>query len=183
MIIYLEGPDGSGKSTLSDAITRELIEKDKVVYQVKDGNCAINTHPKSPERNTLNELVLAITSMAYDDTNIYVLDRGPISDVIYREFDDYLPVINKAPLVSLLDSMIQNNKLLMIFCLTDVAEQKMLERGDDNPIAIKKHKQITKRYKEWDNLYDYAVFDYTDSEINEFIENIITPWIEEEVNE
>ena len=51
MIIYLEGPDGSGKSTLSDALTDELITRDMPVIQTKDGKCDIDTHPKSEYRN------------------------------------------------------------------------------------------------------------------------------------
>lgn len=172
MIIYLEGPDGSGKSTLSNAITEALVDYDMPVYQVKDGNCAINTHPKSSERNTLNELVLAMTTMAYDDDKIYVLDRGPISDIIYREFDNYEPVIRRGPLTSLLDAMIQNGKLIMIFCQTDLAEEKMLERGDDNPIAIKKHKEITMLYNQWKHIYDYLTYDYSKDNIDEFLDKM-----------
>ena len=173
MIIYLEGPDGSGKSTLSDAIVQALADYDCAVYQVKDGNCAINTHPKSPDRNTLNDLVLAMVSMAYDDDKIYVLDRGPISDVIYREFDKFEPVIRRGPLTSLLDAMIQDGKLIMIFCQTELAEEKMLERGDDNPIAIKKHKEISYLYKQWGHLYDYFTYDYSKMELEDFVAKII----------
>ena len=36
--------------------------------------------------------------------------------------------------------------ILTIYCRTDLAEQKMLERGDDNPIAIQRHKEITNVY-------------------------------------
>ena len=67
MIIYLEGPDGSGKSTLSKAITDELITRDMTVIQTKDGKCDIDTHPKSEYRNTPQQLIEAVVDMAYKD--------------------------------------------------------------------------------------------------------------------
>ena len=181
MIIYLEGPDGSGKSTLSDKLVEVLMKHDKQVYQVKDGNCAINTHPKKADRNTLNELYLALVTMAYDDEKIYVLDRGPVSDIIYRHFDNYKPVANEKSLIKLFEAMNIDNKIIIIMCLTDVAEQKMLERGDDNPIAIAKHKEITKQYKAFMPALDTWQFDYTKITADKFANLIYNAHFDENI--
>lgn len=176
MIIYLEGPDGSGKSTLSDAITDELITRDMPVMQIKDGNCGVDTHPKSPFRNTPDQLISAFAQLAYSDM-IYVLDRGPISDVIYRCYDEYEPVISVDKVVNLLSLL--KNKVKVIFCDNDIAEQKMLERGDDNPIAIAKHKEITNNYRSIMYFIEHEVFDYTRTTAPIFADKIIDSLKEE----
>lgn len=178
MIIYLEGPDGSGKSTLSDAITDELITRDMTVIQTKDGQCDIDTHPKSKYRNTPQQLIEAFVDMAYKDA-IFVLDRGPISDVIYRHFDDYKPVLNESQVADLLSLL--KDKVKVIFCDNDVAEQKMLERGDDNPIAIEKHKDITNCYRNYMKFIRHEVFDYTRTTASIFADKIINNLSEEDL--
>ena len=176
MIIYLEGPDGSGKSTLSDALTDELITRDMPVIQTKDGKCGVDTHPKSPFRNTPDQLISALAQLAYSDM-IYVLDRGPISDVIYRHFDEYEPVLNEGQVVDLLSLL--KDKVKVIFCDNDIAEQKMLERGDDNPIAIEKHKEITNCYRNFMKFIKHEVFDYTRTTAPIFADMIIDSLKEE----
>ena len=177
MIIYLEGPDGSGKSTLSDALTNELITRDMPVIQTKDGKCDIDTHPRSEYRNDAQTLIETFVNYAYMDT-IFVLDRGPISDVIYRHFDDYKPVLNEGQVVDLLSLL--KDKVKVIFCDNDVAEQKMLERGDDNPIAIEKHKEITNCYRNFMKSIKHEVFDYTRTTALIFADKIIDSLKEEE---
>lgn len=174
MLINLEGPDGSGKTTLSDAITAELIREDLPVIQTKDGECKVDTHPKSRYRNKPSELISAITDMAYSD-NIFVLDRGPISDVVYRNFDDYESVITERQVYDLL--FLLKRQIIIVYCRTDIAEQKMLERGDDNLIAIEKHKEITKKY---DDILSYIInrcqvlrFDYSKETAEDFAKRLV----------
>ena len=59
------------------------------------------------------------------------------------------------------------------FCDNDIAEQKMLERGDDNPIAIEKHKEITKCYRNYMTFIKHEVFDYTRITAPVFADKII----------
>lgn len=174
MLINLEGPDGSGKTTLSDAITAELIREDLPVIQTKDGKCKVDTHPKSRYRNKPTDLISAMTDMAYSD-NIFVLDRGPISDVVYRNFDDYEPVITERQVYDLL--FLLKRQIIIVYCRTDIAEQKMLERGDDNLIAIVKHKEITKKY---DYILSYIInrcqvlrFDYSKETAEDFAKRLV----------
>lgn len=177
MIIYLEGPDGSGKSTLSDAITMELVRRDLPVIQTKDGQCDIDTHPRSKYRNNAQKLIETFVTYAYNKDAIFVLDRGPISDVIYRHFDDNKPVLNEGQVADLLSLL--KDKVKVIFCDNDVAEQKMLERGDDNPIALEKHKDITNCYRNFMKFIRHEVFDYTRTTAPVFADMIIDSLKEE----
>ena len=142
MIVYFEGPDGSGKSTLLNAIANDLINKG---YKVDaQANSFIPTHPKAEYRVSERQLYRALKKMANDKSTVYLVDRGPISDIVYRVFDDYTPVTTY---YKFMDFMAHNYfNILPIYCRTDLAEKKMLERGDENPIAIKRHKEITKVY-------------------------------------
>ena len=142
MIIYFEGPDGSGKSTLLNTIYNDLINKG---YKVDpQANRFIPTHPKAEYRVSERQLFRQLKRMSEDDSKVYLIDRGPISDIIYRVFDDYKPVTTPARVASFISAHMFNT--VTIYCRTDLAEQKMLERGDDNPIAIQRHKEITKLY-------------------------------------
>ena len=142
MIIYFEGPDGSGKSTLLNTIYNDLVNKG---YKVDpQANRFIPTHPKAEKRVSEKELFRQLKRMARDNSTVYLVDRGPISDIVYRVFDNYTPVTT---FDKFMDFMAQNYfDIVTIYCRTDLAEQKMLERGDENPIAIQKHKEITKVY-------------------------------------
>jgi hypothetical protein len=108
---------------------------------------------------------------------IIVLDRGPISDVIYRHFDDYKPVLNEGQVADLLSLL--KDKIKVVFCDNDVAEQKMLERGDENPIAIEKHKDITNWYRNFMTFIKHEVFDYTRTTAPIFADMIIDSLKEE----
>ena len=85
MIIYLEGPDGSGKSTLADKIA-ELCKQLNKKYD-RNGEPKVSTHPTRPNRVNANEVFNILRSMAESD-EIVILDRGPISDNLYRMFDN-----------------------------------------------------------------------------------------------
>ena len=147
MIIYLEGPDGSGKSTLIEALNDMLVGSG---YEVDAcANRFIPTHPLAKYRpdgaSRIDETTMyrALKKMAKSD-KIYIVDRGPISDIIYRTFDDFEPVTTLSRFISELQKL-QHTKI--IYCHNNKAEEMMLKRGDDNPIAIAKHKEISKLYE------------------------------------
>ena len=143
MIIYLEGPDGSGKSTLADAIAKDLKSKGYEVDRFAERN--VNTHPQRPYRLNKEHLFDELKYMA-KDSGIHILDRGPLSDCIYRIFDDYKPVASFADYIPLFKDFDSKDQLVMIYCHTPIAEQAMRERGDDNPVALSRHKELTKLY-------------------------------------
>ena len=141
MIIYLEGPDGSGKSTLAEAIYASLKDAD---YKVMlEGNQLVPTHPLKPGRLNEKQLFAMLKNLAKNDY-IYIVDGCVISDIVYRIFDDYKPVTILPKVINFLKQY--ESRIITIYCHSKSAEQKMLERGDENPIALSRHKEISKVY-------------------------------------
>jgi len=109
VIIYLEGPDASGKSTLRDRLAKELVNQLETIRAlgiteiVKNGEDLIPTRPTNPKRLTFEPLLRKLCEMASDLHVLYLCDRGPISDVIYRTFDKHQPImtLNQYLIVSL----------------------------------------------------------------------------------
>ncbi len=152
MIIYLEGPDGSGKSTLLRNL-KEVLQQKWLVDAY--GNMRIPTHPARSGRVSEKTLYSELKKMANDKYKVYIVDRGPISDIVYRVFDDYSQVTT----LSKLTEFMRNNSrgIYTIYCCSSKAEENMLKRGDDNPIALTKHKEITKVYNLVMNVLQSAV--------------------------
>ena len=173
MIIYLEGPDGSGKSTLVSSIVDALNENPDVKYLNPDAKELVSTYPKDPNRLTERQLFAQLKKMAMSD-EIHILDRCFISDCVYRVFDNYKPVTTLHKCIEFLKKY--NQKVFTIYCRTKDAEDYMLKRGDDNPIAIEKHKEITRVYDMVMSLvsanlkYNYFKYDFTKKRsINELL--------------
>ena len=141
MIIYLEGPDGSGKTTLANQIS-EICNKLGIKWAL--GEPTINTNPIKPDRISKGSLIKIMTDMFNDEDVCYILDRGPISDCIYRLFDEYEPVIELPEFTSFLRR--HRSNLLLVYCNNSKAEEFMKVRGDDNPIALAKHRKISYAY-------------------------------------
>lgn len=180
MVIYLEGPDGSGKTSLTQQIE----------YQCKLlsipctlAEPSINTNPSKPNRISKEKLMLALYEMLNDYKRVYILDRGPISDCIYRLFDNYEPVASLLDIANIL-SLYKDN-LLLIYCNNSSAERYMLERGDDNKVAIEKHHKISYAYDMIMNLlWKYIWFikyDFT-AELPLSTERHVVEWLKEVFN-
>lgn len=170
MIIYLEGVDGTGKSTLVRMLEDTLSKFGKVDAE---GNKRIPTHPNKLDRVTQAKLFKELKSMARDNV-IHIVDRGPISDVIYRVFDKHTSVTTIDKVQDFLEEF--NNRVLLIYCRNDSAKRNMLERGDENPIAIEQHEKLTKVFDIVMDLVfnhlscNYAIYDYTNNNsINEVL--------------
>lgn len=161
MIVYFEGPDGSGKSTVIDKIYNEL--KPTNIDVDKDGNRLIPTHPDRPGRLNEGALFKVLNYMANSKT-VYLVDRGPLSDCIYRMFDNKPAVTTLYKLCDQLNQHINNNKLLLVFCETPNSYRLMMERGDENPVAIQHHQEL-------ELLFTYSKTMFTRSITYNFEEN------------
>lgn len=142
MIVYIEGVDGSGKSTLANKIAN-MCKKLGYKYD-RYAESKISTNPTKSDRVNEDYLFEELRRMANDNSTIYILDRGPISDNIYRIFDNYKPVATLEELAKALNSY--GNKIIIIYAKTGIAERAMITRGDDNPVALKHHKELSKVY-------------------------------------
>lgn len=173
MIIYLEGPDGSGKSTAATNIAKRLVGLGYQVDRFAERN--ISTHPTRPYRIDDFHLFDELEYMEKDDT-IHILDRGPLSDIVYRVFDDYKPVANFTQYLS----FFSHHEAIIIYCKTDNAEQAMNERGDDNPVALQRHKELTKVYDivmaaiATVSVTPGLVYDYTRNTTKELFDRIVS---------
>lgn len=141
MIVYIEGVDGSGKSTLADKIAK-MCEKEKFIYN-RYAERDIPTKPLALNRMKFEELVVKFNQMA-NDSVLHIMDRGPISDCIYRMFDNYEPVGKLEDYIAMFDGC--KNNLMIVYARTKKAEEMMRKRGDDNPIAMSRHKELSKAY-------------------------------------
>ena len=174
MIIYLEGPDGSGKTTLIDSIG-DVLEGANVYYDVH-GKKLVSTYPQDPNRLTERQLFAVLRKMAKSNY-VYIIDRCVISDIVYRVFDNYKPVTILHKVIEFLKKY--NTEVFLIYCRNDKAEKYMLERGDDNPIAISKHKEISRVFDlvmseiAANIKYNYYKYDFTKKRsINELLGDI-----------
>lgn len=158
MIIYLEGPDGSGKTTFVQKIWDTLARTYFININAEDD---IPTRPNRKDRITEKALFSKLKAMAKSQV-LYVLDRGPISDIIYRIFDEHKSVTSLAKIRNFMKNW--GNKVLYVCCNTPKAEQNMIARGDDNPVALQHHKEITKLYDTINSLIKsdcpYSCVDY-----------------------
>ncbi len=169
MIIYFEGPDGAGKSTLIDAVENELIQRNReygfIVH--KHAETLMPTHPKDKNRMCDIDVMQRLYDCAYDKYTIYLIDRGLISDWVYRLFDTYKPVCDIRTILNVLSAIVHNDNGIIVYCNSALAEQKMLERGDDNPIALQRHKEISHAF----DLVFYDTIDYIEYDMEDGVED------------
>lgn len=164
MIIYLEGPDGSGKSTLRAelikalAIRQDELQKLEITKIVENGEELIPTRPTNPKRLSLISLFTELCHMAEDLRTLFICDRGPISDVIYRVFDEYQPILT---LNQYMNFWIRYHHFIVtVYCDTDQSEEVLKTRGDNNPIALANHRAIRYLYKQIMPLFSPIKYDF-----------------------
>lgn len=161
MIIYFEGADGSGKTTLKEKVVDRLMNMSSLTDKytiVNNIEPYINSNPSSGVRCSKTELYLRWRELIDDQEAIYVIDRSPLSDIVYRAFDEHDVLMTLDDFTYL----IKTTKVINVFCDSDRAEELMKARGDDNPIALAKHRTIRYLYRQafsmvpWRIEYDVA---------------------------
>lgn len=159
MIIYFEGVDGSGKTTLKDAFAKRLEKlKDlKGINVEPDGERLINTNPTKAGRLSELDLLAKLREMADDTSTIYLCDRGPLSDIIYRTFDTHKPVISFETFWVFW--YLNQFKFIVVGCDTEKSLELTLLRGDDNPIAKSRHSEIRYLYQQVLPMFNAYMYD------------------------
>jgi len=161
MIIYLEGPDASGKSTLKASLIARLetLSSIRNIKVVRDGEALIPTRPNMPglPRCTRDELLSNLWQMAGNVDTVFICDRGPISDVIYRAFDRDLPIIDLE--TYWLTWLTNSHFIVTVHCDTDLSAELLVKRGDNNPIAVANHQAIRYLYKQIMPLFGAFKYD------------------------
>ncbi len=161
MIIYFEGADGSGKTTLKEKVVDRLMNMSSLTDKytiVNNIEPYINSNPSSGVRCSKTDLYLRWKELIDDQEAIYVIDRSPLSDIVYRAFDEHDVLMTLEDFTYL----IKTTKVINVFCDSDRAEELMKARGDDNPIALAKHRTIRYLYRQafsmvpWRIEYDVA---------------------------
>ena len=160
MIILFEGPDGSGKSTVIQKLAKDLYHMNKRVLILNTEDVA-PTKPSAKNRVSKKELKTKFKTLAKDH-KIWLIDRSPLSDCIYRVFDNEQPVLPFNELLDFVKDIYSN--CFMIYCRTDKAEEYMLARGETNPTSLNRHRELTKVYDltfgVWQRMFPDASYKY-----------------------
>ncbi len=139
MIVYIEGVDGSGKSTIAKSITEHLIKERFVVHP--NAEKMMVTHPWRFDRINREQLIDRVTSRLLSD-EVFIVDRGELSDIIYRTFDfeKYQALMTLKEYHELYQRHAMS--YIIIHCDTNRSEELMLARGEDNKISIVEHQKL-----------------------------------------
>lgn len=109
MIIYVDGSDGSGKTTL--------------IQQLSDRYTSIKLS-KGDESLPLWKRVI----LAASQTNI-LTDRTPLTEYVYRTYESKVSKFSYPQVLKLLSSG------KFIYCKTDTAHEDAMRRGEDNIVT------------------------------------------------
>ena len=125
MLILVEGADGSGKSYL----VNQLYEKGFAIQKVQlkqnfDFRCAAN-------------------HCLYADINL-VEDRSPITDIVYRIFDEQKP--DRTENIDDILEWIKRFNVKIIYCKTKSSYTDSIRRGEENITSFQDHCEISKIY-------------------------------------
>lgn len=118
MVIILEGPDGTGKSTLG-----------KYIAAAMKGNYL---HFSKPETEDASKEQLAWYEKCILSNDLYVIDRCWISDIIYgqvmRDREFITPVEEHERLLALMEG-----RGYIIFCISSIQDmtERLHKRGED----------------------------------------------------
>lgn len=127
MIVYVEGVDGSGKTTLIKQLEEEF------GYEVR----------LIPSRRTSKEVENYAWKqfIGYFDNRTVICDRGFISELVYRLSDTDDTWLNLSDLAILLQ------KCKIIYCISKTSFTDAQERGEDNIVTFERHKDIENEYE------------------------------------
>lgn len=156
MIIYVEGVDGSGKSTFAKAVTGYLREQGFAVHSKAEK--LMVTHPWRLDRITKENLLYELRRCLHSN-KVYIVDRGELSDIIYRVFDfeKYSSLMTLSEYYNFY--RLFSERYIIVHCDSDRSEQLMLARGEDNLVSITEHQKLRYLFNQIMPLFNARKFD------------------------
>jgi thymidylate kinase len=126
MIILLEGPDGSGKSTLCDELIRVHTEEGR------GGSAVWKRGPFTAEHGPWEEYVQDLLQLTPNPDWLVVMDRWHLGELVYG------PILRDASRLSLdqcrwIDSLLRDRGALYVhvYAPSPTLMKRLTERGDD----------------------------------------------------
>lgn len=143
MIVFVEGNEGTGKTTLIDELFKTL--------PVMSAKCSMNFGNPFDLYYTLS-----------NNKNIYLFDRGFITDIVYRRLDGNKGKMTLSEIGELCKT--QEDNIKIIFCWNYNSFKRSMERGEDNITNEENHNLITKEFESVKNIIkcftNIKYFDY-----------------------
>lgn len=160
MRVCLEGPDGSGKSTL-------------VEYLQKNFNMKM-IHSSSETANDLEY------HMGLLEDNNVVLDRANLGEIVYPAIYNRAPKMTWSDQIDFMNECMSKNVIYIIFYSSDfeVLKERLFKRGDTEQV-LKNAEKINLAFRllaeEFSELYDnvYALDIAKENDQIDFFERII----------
>lgn len=156
MLIIVEGPDGSGKSTLVKKLTELNYVEIKTIYRSNN------------EYNIWKVLLKELTNSSIN----YVMDRCFISEWIYRCLKkDVKPTLSLQDILNLCN----NTNFKFVFCKNDNAYKNAKKRGETYITSKKEHDTLCKYYDFVNDTLclftecDVLVYDYTKDDVRKLL--------------
>lgn len=128
MLVYLEGVDGSGKTTLFKQLTEQ--------YGFK-GSIPPDRHINKSDENSL--WFDFHNTYAYNN-KAYIVDRGWLTEIVYRKID-------KEPSYLTLQLLDKLTECLIIECISPTAYDDAIRRGENNITDKNIHSKIEEEYR------------------------------------
>lgn len=125
MLILVEGVDGSGKSYL----VNQLYEKGFAIQKVQWSQ-NFDFHKAS--------------AYCYQGDINLVEDRSPITDIVYRIFDEQKP--DRTENIDDILDWVRRFKIKIIYCKTKSSYTDSIRRGEENITSFQDHCEISKIY-------------------------------------
>ena len=142
MLVIFEGVDGSGKTTACKYFVEKGWKRINSDDFFKD--TSIPKFWQNRENFNFNTMFDVVQDAAASD-EIFVMDRSEITGWIYTEIEGR-PQFAPYDVSRFLRFLLDSNVKIVWFCCQN-AKQYMLERGDDNCIAIDKHSDVHNSYR------------------------------------
>lgn len=120
MIYLIEGPDGSGKTTLAQSIACQAIDKkEALLYLHEKQRTGVTNIPNIDYRTLIKDIL----EWKEKDYNV-ILDRGFISTIVYRSiYEPESPTVSDTSLIDDLFRVIDK----VIFCLPGKDKEQYME--------------------------------------------------------